>query len=105
MARPTLSTHVLDMGLGRPAAGVLVSVFRGDDLISRGRTDGDGRIRDLAIGGLDPGTYRIVFDLSAQGASAFYSRVSLDVELEADGGNYHIPLLVSAYGCVSYRGS
>lgn len=105
MARPTLSTHVIDTGLGRPAAGVPVEVFRGEELVARGRTDGDGRIKDIAIGGLEAGTYRIVFDLAAQGASAFFRRVVLDVELEEDGGHYHVPLLISPYGCVSYRGS
>ena len=35
--------------------------------------------------------------------SAFFARVELEVELEE--GHYHVPLLVSPYGCASYRGS
>lgn len=107
MAAATLSTHVLDTGTGRPAAGVAVSLFRGDALVASGTTDADGRIRDLARD-LAKGSYRIVFDVEGyfRGRSerAFFSRVSLDVEL-ADDGHYHVPLLVSRYGCVSYRGS
>lgn len=109
MAAATLSTHVLDTGTGRPADGVLVSVFRGDELVGTGTTDADGRIRELGAHGLAPGSYRIVFDIAPYfrgqpGGSAFFTRVTLEVEL-ADGDHYHVPLLVSRYGCVSYRGS
>lgn len=105
---PTLSTHVLDTGTGRPAAGVGVSVYRGDELVADASTDADGRVRDLAPGRLSPGTYRLVFDVAAYLGSradgAFFRRVALDVELGADG-HYHVPLLLSRYGVVSYRGS
>lgn len=107
MAGPSLSTHVLDTGTGRPAAGVDVSVYRGDELIGSGTTDGDGRIKELAAGALGPGTHRIVFEVGgylAKGGEAFFKRVSLDVELD-DGGHFHVPLLVSRFGVVSYRGS
>ena len=43
-----LSTHVLDTANGGPAVGVLVELFRGDELVASGETDGDGRIRKLA---------------------------------------------------------
>ena len=42
----TISTHVLDTERGRPAAGVRVELYRGDELVGSGETDGDGRIRD-----------------------------------------------------------
>lgn len=106
-AAVTLSTHVLDTGTGRPAAGVEVSLYRGDARVGSGTTDADGRIRDLARG-LATGTYRLVFEVGGyfRGRSepAFFSRVSLDVELTGDG-HYHVPLLMSRFGCVSYRGS
>lgn len=106
-AAVTLSTHVLDTGSGRPAAGVDVSLFRDDTLVGSGTTDADGRIRDLARD-LSKGSYRIVFDVGAyfRGRSepAFFTRVSLDVDVSGDG-HYHVPLLVSRFGCVSYRGS
>ena len=94
----TVSTHVLDTERGRPAAGVRVELYDADgDLVGDGVTDGDGRIAELAEAGA--GTYRIVFHPS----SPFFTRVELEIEL--GDGHHHIPLLVSPYGCASYRGS
>jgi 5-hydroxyisourate hydrolase len=93
----TVSTHVLDTELGRPAAGVRVELWRGEELAGSGETDVDGRIGELAGGA--PGTYRIVFFPR----SPFFRRVELELEL-ADG-HHHIPLLVSSYACATYRGS
>jgi 5-hydroxyisourate hydrolase-like protein (transthyretin family) len=94
----SLSTHVLDTERGRPAAGVRVELYRGDERLAEHATDEDGRIADLAPG-LEPGVYRIVF----HPPSPFFRRVELEVEL-ADG-HTHVPLLFSSYGCASYRGS
>jgi 5-hydroxyisourate hydrolase len=93
----TVSTPVLDTGRGAPAAGVHVELYRGHELLGDGRTDADGRIRELADAG--PGTYRLVF----YPPSPFFRRVELEVEL--GDGHYHIPLLVSSYSCATYRGS
>jgi 5-hydroxyisourate hydrolase len=94
----SLSTHVLDTGAGRPAHGVRVELFAGEKLLARSETREDGRIPELAAG-LQPGRYRLVF----HPPSPFFARVELEVEL-ADG-HHHIPLIVSPYGCASYRGS
>jgi 5-hydroxyisourate hydrolase len=98
----SLSTHVLDTGAGRPAAGVVVELSVAGDgyekLLASGTTDADGRIPSLADG-LAPGTYLLVF----HPPSPFFTRVELQVELT--DGHYHVPLLVSPYGCASYRGS
>ena len=93
----TISTHVLDTEHGRPAAGVRVELYRGEELVGSGETDPDGRIRELGDGG--PGTYRVVF----HPPSPFFRRVELEVELGE--GHHHIPLLVSSYACATYRGS
>jgi 5-hydroxyisourate hydrolase len=93
----TISTHVLDTERGRPAAGVRVELYRGEELVGSGVTDVDGRIGDLAAA--DPGTYRLVF----HPPSPFFRRVELEVELGE--GHYHVPLLVSSYACATYRGS
>src|SRR6266545_1580268 len=95
---PSLSTHVLDTGLGRPASGVEVELWREGERVASGSTDADGRIYELASG-LEPGSYRIVF----RPPSPFFTRVELEVSLEE--GHYHIPLLVSPFSCASYRGS
>jgi 5-hydroxyisourate hydrolase len=93
----TVSTHVLDTERGRPAAGVRVELFRGEELIGSGETDADGRIARLAES--SPGTYRLVF----HPPSPFFRRVEL--ELELDDRHHHVPLLLSSYACATYRGS
>ena len=94
----SLSTHVLDTERGKPAAGVRVELYRGEDRLAEQATDDDGRIADLAPG-LEPGVYRLVF----HPPSPFFRRVELEVELGE--GHTHVPLLVSSYACASYRGS
>jgi 5-hydroxyisourate hydrolase len=94
----TLSTHVLDTERGRPAAGVRVELLtaRGE-VAGEGVTDADGRIGELGAG--EPGSYRLVF----HPPSPFFTRVEL--ELQLPDGHSHVPLLISSYGCVTYRGS
>ncbi len=93
-----ISTHVLDTDRGEPARGVRVQLFQGEELAGEGETDHDGRVRDLADVGA--GTYRLVFHPS----SPFFRRVEVEIEIE-DGRDYHVPLLLSPYACVIYRGS
>jgi len=92
-----ISTHVLDTAIGGPVAGMRVELFRGDELVASRETDADGRIRDLAD--VEPGVYRLVF----HPPSPFFRRVEL--ELDLGEGDYHVPLLVSPFGCATYRGS
>jgi 5-hydroxyisourate hydrolase len=93
-----ISTHVLDTGLGEPAAGVRVQLFRDDELVAEAETDDDGRIRELADA--EAGTYRLVFHPS----SPFFRRVEVEIGIEP-GRHYHVPLLLSPYACAIYRGS
>jgi 5-hydroxyisourate hydrolase len=95
-----ISTHVLDTEAGRPAAGVKVALFRGPDLISEQQTDGDGRIAELAPGGIEPGVYRLVFHVGG-----FFEQVDVSVRIADVSRNYHVPLLVSPFSCVTYLGS
>ena len=94
----SLSTHVLDVERGRPASGLKVELYRGDRLLARAETGSDGRIPELG-NNLEPGGYRLVFTPP----SPFFRRVELEIVL--DEGHYHVPLLVSSYSCVTYRGS
>jgi 5-hydroxyisourate hydrolase len=94
----SLSTHVLDTARGVPAAGVRVELARNREVVAAAETDEDGRIRELARD-LEPGRYELVF----WPPSPFFTRVELEVEL--GDGHHHVPLLVSPYGCASYRGS
>jgi len=95
-----ISTHVLDTERGRPAAGVRVELYRGNELLAAKETDADGRIRELGDD-LQPGSYRLVF---LPVSSPFFKRVEIEFSLE-DTGNVHIPLLLSPYSCTTYRGS
>jgi 5-hydroxyisourate hydrolase len=94
----SLSTHVLDTAAGRPASGVRVELVREREVVANGETNADGRIPELAAG-LEPGRYALVF----WPPSPFFTRVELEVDVV--DGHYHVPLLVSPYGCASYRGS
>jgi 5-hydroxyisourate hydrolase len=93
----SISTHVLDVERGSPASGVRVELWQ-EDLVTAAETDADGRIAELAAG-LDPGVYRLLF----RPQSPFFKGIGIEVVLE--DGHYHVPLLVSSYGCTTYRGS
>ena len=94
----SISTHVLDTATGRPAAGVRVELAQERAVVAAGETGADGRISELARD-LAPGRYELMF----WPASPYFRKVELEVELT--DGHHHIPLLVSPYGCATYRGS
>jgi 5-hydroxyisourate hydrolase len=96
-----ISTHVLDTERGAPAAGVKVGLFRGSELISLQETDEDGRIPELADESLESGEYRLVFEVEG----AFFQKVELTIVIADPTAHYHVPLLVSPFSCVTYRGS
>jgi 5-hydroxyisourate hydrolase len=77
---------------------VRVELCRGGEVLASAQTDDDGRIASLAQG-LDAGRYALVF----WPPSPYFTRVELEVELT--DGHHHVPLLVSPFGCVTYRGS
>ena len=94
----SLSTHVLDTAAGRPAAGVTVELAAPDGSMAGAETDGDGRAPARRRA-----RRRARTELVFHPPSPFFRRVELQIELE--DGHYHVPLLVSPYGCASYRGS
>ena len=97
-----ISTHILDTELGSPAAEIAVSLYRGGELVSKGQTDEDGRIGDMSEGqSLGPGEYRLVFDVRRR----FFQRVEVTIAIPDPAAHYHVPLLLSPYSCVIYRGS
>jgi 5-hydroxyisourate hydrolase len=110
-----ITTHVLDTSIGRPAAGVGVTLERRgerDDWLpaGRGETDGDGRVRAWRP---DPnvtaGTYRLVFAsgtyFAARGVDSFFPSVTIAFTIADAAANYHVPLLLSPFGYSTYRGS
>ena len=109
----TLSTHVLDAVSGLPASGVRVALDRRDAdgwrPLGEAVTDDDGRVRDLAPGGLGTGVHRLVFAtgayFTATGQTGFYPEVSVVFEVTDPGRHYHVPLLLSPFAYSTYRGS
>jgi 5-hydroxyisourate hydrolase len=110
-----ITTHVLDVSIGRPAAGVpvVLAIRKAGGAwqeLSRGATDGDGRLRHLlAPEALVQGTYRLTFDTASYFESCnspgFYPQVAIEFEVRDAKEHYHIPLLLSPYGYSTYRGS
>jgi 5-hydroxyisourate hydrolase len=76
----SVSTHVLDSVTGRPAAGIAVRLFAGEELLAEGVTDRDGRCM-LTEDATALGTHRLVFAtgqwFAEQGREAFYPEVVL----------------------------
>ncbi|WP_103350132.1 hydroxyisourate hydrolase [Amycolatopsis sp. CA-128772] len=102
-----VTTHVLDTATGRPAPGIAVRFeTAGGKPIAEGRTDDDGRIRDLGPETLEPGTYRLVFDTGAYlGPDAFFPEVTLAFRISDPAAHHHVPLLLSPFAYSTYRGS
>ena len=114
-----LTTHVLDLTSGRPAAGLDLELFRaGADALGsvcRARTDADGRCGSPLLSGnaLQPGRYVLRFDVAgyfaAQGHSLpdppFLGQVDIAFGIADAGSNYHVPLLVTPWSYSTYRGS
>jgi 5-hydroxyisourate hydrolase len=104
-----ITTHVLDLAAGRPAAGVAVVLEQGADgswqELARGRTDDDGRLGDLGAAP-EPGRFRLRFDTAGYlGADAFFPEVALQFAVERPDEHLHVPLLLSPFGYSTYRGS
>lgn len=110
-----ITTHVLDVSRGRPAVGVRVVLGRtgeagnGSPVLAEAYTDDDGRVREQPPWSVERGSYRMTFDTGAyfraQGIDAFYPEVTVTFEVSDAQQNYHVPLLLSAYGYSTYRGS
>jgi 5-hydroxyisourate hydrolase len=117
MAR--LSTHVLDVASGRPAAGMRIDLLAiGPGLRSNIRsavTNFDGRTTPPLLEGdsIPTGVFELVFHaaeyLRAHGYELsdppFLDEVVIRFGIADGAGNYHVPLLLSPYGYSTYRGS
>ncbi|HST35017.1 MAG TPA: hydroxyisourate hydrolase [Allosphingosinicella sp.] len=109
----TFSTHVLDTMHGRPAAGMAVALSGTDGELARSTTNADGRCPELAQAGLAPGRYALRFAVAdyfrgtgvALPEPPFLDDVTVEFGIAADGGHYHVPLLVSPFAYSTYRGS
>lgn len=110
-----ITTHILDVSTGFPARAVPVTLERQTstdwEIIGRGATDDDGRLRDLLDPGkvLQTGNYRLTFDtgnyFAGQRAEGFYPQVTVAFTVRDAAQHYHVPLLLSPFGYSTYRGS
>jgi len=109
-----ITSHILDITRGKPASNVPVTLFVQDGQwrkLSGGVTNSDGRVADLLADDvvLPAGIYRLHFVTSsyfaANSEAGFYPYVDIVFEIDGTGTHYHVPLLLSAYGYSTYRGS
>ncbi len=107
----TLSTHVLDTALGRPAQGIRVTLERSGNAIGSGVTDADGRVRDIhqKDSPLTEGSYTLTFHVAdyfaKSGRESFFPEVVVSFRVAGGTEHYHVPLLLSPFGYSTYRGS
>ncbi|MET9817142.1 MULTISPECIES: hydroxyisourate hydrolase [unclassified Streptomyces] len=124
----SVSTHILDTSVGRPAEGVAVRLSarsgRQADWQTLGgsATDADGRCKDLPA--LPEGTTHVRLDFAVEpyfekkqadaqqdapanrdsGAGVFFPEVAITFAV-VPGEHYHVPLLLNPFGYSVYRGS
>lgn len=116
-----ITTHVLDLARGTPAAGIDVTLERGDARgayarVGHATTDADGRVASFGApttageaAGSAPVRYRLTFAVgayfAAQGVACFCPEIPVVFDAAPGTPRYHVPLLVSPFGYSTYRGS
>ncbi len=113
-----LTTHVLDTSCGKPAAGVVIDLYRLDEEavhLASAMTDADGRVVGALLEGQDfsPGEYELLFHAGdyfrARGVAldepAFLDHVVIRFGIAQGDAHYHVPLLISPFAYSTYRGS
>jgi 5-hydroxyisourate hydrolase len=128
----SVSTHILDTSIGRPAEGVAIQLSarsgRAADWQALGgsATDADGRCKDLPA--LPEGTTHVRLDFAVEpyfeeksankqadaqqdapanrdsGPAVFFPEVAITFAV-VPGEHYHVPLLLNPFGYSVYRGS
>ncbi|MBL1084031.1 hydroxyisourate hydrolase [Streptomyces actinomycinicus] len=124
----SVSTHILDTSIGRPAEGVAVQLAarsgrdRDWQPLGGSATDADGRCKDLPA--LPEGTTHVRLDFAVEpyfekkqadaqqdapanrdsGPGVFFPEVAITFAVKP-GEHYHVPLLLNPFGYSVYRGS
>ncbi|GGS07226.1 5-hydroxyisourate hydrolase [Streptomyces nojiriensis] len=122
----SVSTHILDTSIGKPAEGVAISLsartgLRGEwAALGGSATDADGRCKDLPA--LPEGTTHVRLDFETEtyfekkqaeaqqdaprvrDSGAFFPEVTITFAVNP-GEHYHVPLLLNPFGYSVYRGS
>lgn len=110
-----LSTHVLDLTRGTPAAGMEIELWSLGAEPVRVKvvtTNADGRTDAPLLAGeqLTAGDYQLVFRtrdyFARQGvATTFFPQPAVQFRIEDPAASYHVPLLVTPWAYQTYRGS
>ncbi|WP_314621907.1 hydroxyisourate hydrolase [Streptomyces stackebrandtii] len=122
----SVSTHILDTSIGRPAEGVAITLAARKGLdgewISLGgsATDADGRCKDLPALPEETTHVRLDFEVEeyfskkqaeaqqdaprVRDSGAFFPEVAITFAVKP-GEHYHVPLLLNPFGYSVYRGS
>lgn len=108
-----LTTHILDTTKGKPAAGITIILYSGENdewtELARGVTNADGRIADLLKGKkLEHCIHKMRFEtkdyFDKNQVKTFYPYVEIVFDINSDE-HYHVPLLLNPFGYSTYRGS
>ena len=110
-----LSTHVLDLTTGRPAAGVRIELWRRQPaavLVKTSTTNSDGRTDAPLLDAteMNAGSYELVFYVKSYFANrgiecVFLEDVPVRFTISDPAASYHVPLLVTPWSYSTYRGS
>jgi 5-hydroxyisourate hydrolase len=110
-----LSTHVLDLTAGKPAAGMKIRLIYFDReplLLKEVRTNRDGRVDEALLGSgeIKTGKYQLLFLVRDYFSEhkvecTFLDIVSVDFHIVDAAASYHVPLLVTPWSYSTYRGS
>jgi 5-hydroxyisourate hydrolase len=110
-----LSTHVLDIQNGRPAAGLSIVLWRlskGERVLVKNTvTNFEGRTDAPLLDSFEmqTGEYELVFQVGAyfgiEPEKAFFNEIPLRFRILDLKESYHVPLLVSRWAYHTYRGS
>lgn len=111
-----LSTHVLDTSLGKPAANLVIRLYKKEAqqyiLLKEVMTNNDGRCDEALLENetLIEGGYELEFDVqtyfNSKGvSSSFLQDVVIRFYVSDSAENYHVPLLITPFSYSTYRGS
>ena len=111
-----ITTHILDVASGLPAAGISVTLERrthgsGWETVATAMTNADGRIDNLnpAKEAFLTGHYRLHFDsgpyFALRNVESFFPQITISFVVKDAEQHYHVPLLLSPFGYTTYRGS
>jgi len=117
-----LTTHVLDLVQGKPAAGMTIELYyfgiRDRVQLGRFETNADGRLDRPMLQGseLQAGQYELVFaagdylkqatdGVTSASLASIFDLIPIRFRVTDPEAHYHVPLLVAPGGYSTYRGS